>query len=449
MPGTYHPGAIEGAAGLIIVRQDDPVGSARAIARELDAPVAVGGQHVSKAVASWPSLRRGPHPGSAVDLDRLGERTLRAEAVVERTRRRAEADLKASVQTALAIHPDTLRRAADNYLDALDALDNPEDAGPEPRTWLVIAGVNVALIVAVAGAIAGFGAIGVGVGLAIVVICVAIRLMDRFRRPVSIEDLEATAELTRRRWEDLAGEGADPEDIEAVARRFDPQADVITDLVGLSPAVRAAEQALVDHRIAWVRGWRETLEFQPGDQAAGADPETLDRVRSLLATDASSAVVVIADPYGGLDEYQAARVYDELADVPTGIRAVVVLGPATEPALVGASARGPRSRAGRDGASPDTPVRPETTGVTGAIAPGAPGTTVVDAAPGTATADETTSPAPASRSRSKRARRVAAARAAASQAAPTTDEHRPATDAATDGAVTASGSTATEASDNG
>ena len=98
-----------------------------------------------------------------------------------------------------------------------------------------------------------------------------------------------------RRTEQLAGVGADPADVDAVAHRYDPQHEVVAELISHHPAVRAADRAAALHRAAWVRAWRQEVGDHPGD--AMAPP-----------------VVPIADvaarcfPVVGLDETQAADV---------------------------------------------------------------------------------------------------------------------------------------------
>lgn len=375
MPGTPSAAARRGLGGLIVIRQDDPVRSARALARELDVLVAIGGERVAKAVASWPALRTDSKSGFAVDLDHLGERTRRAEGVVSRTRQRATNELTRSLHSALAVHSSTLRRAAHNYLAAVKAHQDPVSIAP-PRKWLPLASLPLAVAASVAAVAAGVGVLGVALGSLLVITAGVIYLGDRARSQASIADLAAMVELTRRRWEALAGAGADPHDIDAVARRFDPQADLVAVLVELSPAVRAAERALLDNRIAWVRGWRDTLEQPVSVEAALIDPEVLESIRQLVAKSDSDAVVIMADPYSNLDRPQANTVYRELANVPTGIVVVVVLGSGETSGLG-------RSWASRwSKAPPPPPAVPrgpliDLTAVE-AIFPGAPGTVLED-----------------------------------------------------------------------
>lgn len=75
--------------------------------------------------------------------------------------------------------------------------------------------------------------------------------------------------VAERAWHDLAGADADPAEVEAVVRRFDPQheeaAVIATESVGVR-AVEAARQQLVD---GWVDAWRGLGREAP--PAAGAE----------------------------------------------------------------------------------------------------------------------------------------------------------------------------------
>ncbi|HEX2577684.1 MAG TPA: hypothetical protein VHK88_15130, partial [Aquihabitans sp.] len=125
MSGSPAPDPPDGPGGLVVIVRDDPLASARALADELRADLAIGGEAAEAALA-----RLAPPAAPPPDLDRLGAAMRRAEAVRERTRAAAAAHLARTLNTELAIHPDTLHRAADELLAASAALARAREGRP-------------------------------------------------------------------------------------------------------------------------------------------------------------------------------------------------------------------------------------------------------------------------------------------------------------------------------
>jgi hypothetical protein len=137
----------------------------------------------------------------------------------------------------------------------------------------------------------------------------------------------------RSRWEQLAGPGADPAQVEAIIHRYDPQDSVVAALAAENPAVRAAERVAVERRLAWVAAWREEV----GDATPVADPalrELLARDRTELwltgvdGTDRHAPeTLVVAAPYADLPEDRARLLHQRLLGLPRRQRVIVVLAP--------------------------------------------------------------------------------------------------------------------------
>lgn len=308
----------------------DPVRAARAIAADLHAQVAIGGAETELALAQM-SDRQLEHR----DLDDLAAAMRRADHIRDRTRVAESARVCRSLNTKVAIHPDTLRRAAAELIaaeEALVAAHARDHRRERRRRWgraggglgTVGAGTAVALAVAVAPGVA-IGAVGAGAALA------AQRRARRADPPihVSLAAHRATAES---RWEQVAGVGADPADVESIIRRYDPQDSVVADLVANSPAVRAADRLAVARRVAWVAAWRREV----GDDGPVADPamsDLLGRDRTELwlgadrPGDVDADTLVVAAPYADLPEDRARQLHRQLLDLPRRQRVIVVLAP--------------------------------------------------------------------------------------------------------------------------
>jgi len=309
----------------------DPEVAARSIADDLRAELAVGGRETEDALA-----RRAAQRAVAQDLDGLADAMRRAEAIRERTRAAVAADLSSRLNTTVAIHPDTVRRAAAELVAAELALEGAV-AGDERRRRLqrrtsagggvatAGAGVAVAALVAppVGAAIATVGAFGGAVA------------WRRARRqaPAGHASLRAHGELARSRWEQVAGVGADPLRVEEVVHRYDPQDRIVAELIDEHPAVRAVERAAVARRMAWVAAWRAEV----GDESPIADPvlaDLLHRQRAQLWLGAGSPfdldepdTLVVAAPYRDLSERRAHDLHRQLLALPRGQRVIVVLAP--------------------------------------------------------------------------------------------------------------------------
>lgn len=315
----HHPalGPFTRPDGLTVLRRDDPVLVARALARELGGTVAIGGPAVREAVDH---RLRSQHLGiaaspPAIDLERLGAAMRRAEAVLERTRAQISADVARSLNSSLAIHPDTIRRAAREVTEADHALrraragDPPGSArGRIAATAVAVAGIGVGTLLAVSGAPVR------GLALAVATTTLALAATAALRRhhQTLIPHWANRAELARRRWQQLAGRGVEPDELDRVLERFDPQRETVGELTSCHPAVRAAEQAVADRRRAWVRGWRLTV----GD-LVDHDAPTIEPRRPLI----------LGDLYSGLDAARAALLHHDLRRLRGDAGVVVVLRP--------------------------------------------------------------------------------------------------------------------------
>src|SRR6478609_9228984 len=115
--GLSTPDTPGETGGLIVMVRPDPADAARAIAEDLRAELAIGGEATERAVERI-HLRELEHR----DLDGLAAAMRRAELIRDRTREAVSSRLSQSLNTRVAIHPDTLRRAAAELLAAQTAL---------------------------------------------------------------------------------------------------------------------------------------------------------------------------------------------------------------------------------------------------------------------------------------------------------------------------------------
>jgi len=69
-----------------------------------------------------------------------------------------------------------------------------------------------------------------------------------FESRKALDDALGVAE---RRWVHVAGPDADPAAVAEIILRYQPRHDLVTELVGESPAVRAVERVATQHRQAW------------------------------------------------------------------------------------------------------------------------------------------------------------------------------------------------------
>ncbi len=328
--GLRTPDTPGETGGLIVMVRPDPADAARAIADDLHAELAIGGAATERAVERL-HLRELEHR----DLDGLAAAMRRAELIRDRTRDAVSNRLSKSLNTRVAIHPDTLRRAAAELLAAETALEMAlalDDRRTTRRrrfrrggaATTAAAGAAVAFAVAppagIAVAAVGLAATGASAGRA------------RRRPPTDHASLRSHVSLTRSRWEQVAGAGADPVEVEAVIHRYDPQDPVVAALVGENPAVRAAERVAIQRRMAWVSAWRKEV----GDSTPITDPavqQLLQRDRAELWLTSGTALedqpdtLVVAAPYADLPEDRARVLHRRLLDLPRGQRVIVVLAP--------------------------------------------------------------------------------------------------------------------------
>lgn len=320
------------AGGLIVMVRPDPAEVARAIAHDLRAELAIGGAETEQALE-----RRTARELEHRDLDGLAHAMRRAELVRDRTRQLVASKLSKSLNSKVAIHPDTLRRAAIEVLATEAALDAAIRAEVRRRRrWrrvrlggLAATGAGLAMaaaiLPAVGAVIAGTGLVGATAGWWV---------LGRLPRDPHAS-LRAHGVLARERWHQVAGVGADARDVEAVIHRYDPQDPVIADLVGHHPAVRAADRVAVARRMAWVTAWRREV----GDASPVTDPaiaELLQRDRTELWLTSGTALaydqpdtLVVAAPYTDLSAPRARALHHRLLGLRTQ-RVIVVLAPDPE-----------------------------------------------------------------------------------------------------------------------
>jgi hypothetical protein len=334
--GVPSPGPRD-AGGLIVMVRTNPSRAARALADDLHAPLALGGQATAEALDRF--LAPAP-PVPPPDLDQLAASMRRAEVIREQTRAATAERLATSFNTRLAIHPDTVRRAAAELLDARAACSATERR-VRRRHLRARCSVPVAVVVAIAASVAG-GVLGaawlglvIGAGALVLGAAAAVGWRIVQGRRESVDPIAAAHQavgFAERRWVQVTGPDADPADIENLIRRYEPQHRLVADLVAESPAVRAADQLAVARRAAWVAAWRAAV----GDDAPLADPQLarlLRRDETELWLDTEGVptpgppTLVVADPFAGLVDTAARDLHQRLSHLPAGHRVVVVLEP--------------------------------------------------------------------------------------------------------------------------
>lgn len=291
--------------------RDDPHAAARALASDLGAELVVGGDATEELVDRLAAaVGRGPR----LDLDALDDAVRRAEETRDRTRAAVAEQLSQKLHTALAIHPDTLRRAASEVLDARDR------AGRAHRLTLPRATARLRTTACGVLALSGVAVVGLGSllgGIAVVVVGLAAAAASwqgerRRRRRAVAPHLDAEVALAgaTRRWEQLVGAGVEPTEVEAVVARYDPQHDLVAELVSHHPAVRAVEH-LATVRQQALDAATQALISRAAGASAGGPPVT----------------TVVAAPYDGLSEERCRALHRRLLALPTSLRVIVVLAP--------------------------------------------------------------------------------------------------------------------------
>lgn len=328
--GLRTPDTPGETGGLIVMVRPEPADAARAIADDLHAELAIGGEATERAVERL-HLRELEHR----DLDGLAVAMRRAELIRDRTREAVSSRLSKSLNVRIAIHPDTLRRAAAELLAAETVLDLAlalDDRRTTRRRRVRRGGAGTvtaagAAVAVVAAPPAGIALVAIGLAGA-----GADALRARRRPPADHASLRSHVALTRSRWEQVAGAGADPVAVESVIHRYDPQDPMIASLVRENPAVRAAERVAIQRRMAWVAAWRKEV----GDSTPITDPavqELLQRDRTELWLTSGTSLeeqpdtLVVAAPYADLSEPRARQLHRRLLDLPRGQRVIVVLAP--------------------------------------------------------------------------------------------------------------------------
>ncbi|MGI8709396.1 MAG: hypothetical protein ACR2LA_00145 [Acidimicrobiales bacterium] len=326
--------------GLIVVVRDDPADAGRAMAGDFGAEFAVGGLETE---AALDRLESGPvHDRGATlhALEGLETAMRRAEGVLDRTRAAASERLTSSLNTRLAIHPDTIRRAG---AELLAAEEDERTAQARLVRWTArrrAAAVGLGVVgLSVGAAVGWFVSPVIGALVAAFVLAAAALAAMRIRgaaAPLPPAQFCAAVALARRRWVQVAGADSDPADVEAVIHRYDPQDPVVAPLVGEHPAVRAAMRVAAQRREAWVAAWRATVT----ERARVRRPTEIEllhqqKIELWLATPSHQRsrppVLVVASPYAELSDERARLLHRRLHDLPPGKRVVVILGP--EPSL--------------------------------------------------------------------------------------------------------------------
>ena len=322
--------------GLIVMVRADPAQAARVLADDLHAELAIGGAATEAALD-----RLSTRLLAATDLDGLAAAMRRAEAIRDDTRAAAAQRISAGLNTRLAIHPDTIRRAATELLAAEDALRQAQsrmDRRTTVLSQLRAAGVGAvaasAAAVGVLRSAAGGGAIAAaGIVAAAVVAASSGRRRRHLEVANQLDPLRHAVGVAHRRWTQVAGADSDPRKVDSLIHRYEPQHHVVAALVAESPAVRAVERMAVERRAAWVTAWRSAT----GDHAPLAErlTEVLRRPDTELwlseGLDAAAPdTLVVASPYADLTDDRARDLHRRLLELPEGHRVIVVLAPDPE-----------------------------------------------------------------------------------------------------------------------
>ncbi|MBX3287417.1 MAG: hypothetical protein KF703_18865 [Actinobacteria bacterium] len=291
--------------------RDDPHVAARALASDLGAELVVGGPATEELVERLSAaVGRGPR----LDLDALDDAVRRAEETRDRTRAAVAEQLSQKLHTALAIHPDTLRRAATDVVDAADRADRARRR-TEPRAAARLRTTACGVLALSGVAVVGLGSLPGGIAVVLLGLLAAVvswqQEVRRVERAIPPHlDAEVALAGATRRWEQLVGPGIDPSDVEAVVARYDPQHDLVADLVEHHPAVRAVEHlAAVRHEA--LEAATQALITRAAGASAGGPPAT----------------TVVAAPYDGLSEERCRALHRRLLALPTSLRVIVVLAP--------------------------------------------------------------------------------------------------------------------------
>lgn len=369
--GVVPPDPSAEPGGLIVVVKDDPADAARAMAGDLGAELAVGGVETEAALDRLESRPGADRRVGRDGLEDLETAMRRAESILDRTRLAASERLTAGLNTRVAIHPDTIRRAAAQLLEAREAqqrslADLRRRATRRRRALIALALAGVAGVVAGAGmawAVSPVAGASVAAVAVVAAAGAAIGLFSARRTPSPLPSAPLTAALALagRRWAQVAGTGADPGDVEAVIHRYDPQDPVVAPLVGEHPAVRAATRVVAQRREAWVAAWRSTVaERTEARRPTEVELLRQQKIELWLATPSHERsqppALVVASPYAELSDERARDLHRRLHDLPPGKRVVVILGP--EPSVDPLALDQPRSVADAEPGARRPPGQP-------------------------------------------------------------------------------------------
>jgi hypothetical protein len=291
--------------------RDDPHSAARALASDLGAELVVGGDATEDLVERLAAaIGRGPR----LDLDALDDAVRRAEETRDRTREAVAQQLSQKLHTALAIHPSTLRRSATDVLDTRVRVTRAHQR-TLPRASARLRTTAFGVLALSSVAVVGLGSLVGGVAVAVVGVLGAIVSWQHERRRVARAigphlDAEVALAGASRRWEQLVGPGVEPTEVEVVVARYDPQHDLVAELIGHHPAVRAADR-LASLRQEALDAATQTLIHRAAGVSAGGPPST----------------TVVAAPYDGLTEERCRALHRRLLALPTSLRVIVVLAP--------------------------------------------------------------------------------------------------------------------------
>lgn len=291
--------------------REEPLSAARALAKDLGAELITGGRDTEALVERLATIAG---HGPRLDLDALEAAAARADFTRDRTRQAVAAKLSRTLNTALAIHPDTLRRSAIELIEARARLAQarrralPSTSARVRTTACGVVALSGVALIGLGSLVGGATVIAVWLVLGLLSAVVERRRIRQAATP--LHDATVAEELTQRRWEQLVGTGPEPAEVETVVSRFDPQHDFVADLITHNPAVRAA------------------------DTLAARRHQALDEATQALADRAAgqpvgntSSTTVVASPYEGLSEQRCRALHRRLLALPPNQRVIVVLAP--------------------------------------------------------------------------------------------------------------------------
>ncbi|MCU1351582.1 MAG: hypothetical protein JWM05_791 [Acidimicrobiales bacterium] len=354
--------------GVHVLVHPDPASIGEEISGAIEARLVMGGAEAVGALATIGARRatigsREPAPGDPPRLRGMADAVRRADRIEDDTRSRSAERLAESLSTEVTVHPESLRRAATELAQAELALDRARSMEPPldaaamaavvrpatSRTGPTLIAVGVSVLGLAAGGALTLAASPV-LGVVVVIISIALALVIRSRllaegtaddsdhaqasevlahavtlgqppdmpagpdasterspEPTAADAIDdALAELAaaHRRWEAVAGVGADPADLDEFLRRHDPQHDLVGQLLPEVPAVRATSRFARSTRERWEAAWAEFGEEPPDPPKGVALDDALKRILSRVPGQASTPMVLV-EPFAGLSTNEA------------------------------------------------------------------------------------------------------------------------------------------------